>query len=323
MVVKVDKRVELMNFIQQISECKNKQKHPDMFVGAKSYVEKIYNDFGKFAEEEIVKLYSEFEVNLTTAVWLAYDLDENYNFTRFNEINASEKFVRFLKLLPKFAQEIKFDEWFAGNRVFYDKITAEYAEFLERSDFEKFMKWFYRADYNEKTQRGFCLMPSMSNCNMCIRNGNSIICHVSVANHEEETARFVAADKHKEGNAHTAVHEFSHWPLINVMVDDYFKTHELFSIDTQRSKEVGVYNGKSVIIDSVIEAIVQVYMRKNGFVKSADARLKDWEEAGFKYILTIYEYLQEYISNIDSYTAFSEFLPQVLDLLKEKQSEIE
>lgn len=319
MKVVVDKRVELLNMIQQISECKNKKKYPKMFEGAKKYIEKLYFDFGKFAENEIMKLYSAFDVNLTTAQWIAQDLDDKYNFTKFENISGSENFVRFLNLLPKFAQEIKFDKWFESKREFYDKITAEYSEFLDRGKFEEFMKWFYKADYDDSIQRSFCLMPTLYRCNMCIRNQNAIICHVSVA--ESEPVRFVDADKFIEGNAHTAIHEFSHWPMINIMVDKYFKGKELFSIDTARTQEVGVYHGQSVIVDTIIESVVQIYMRKKWFIKSADKRLQEWEESGFVYIKPVYEFIQNYVNNIGHYNSFSEYFPKVMEFLQEAQRE--
>lgn len=323
MQVKVDKRVEFMNMIQQISECQNKQKHPNMFIGAKVYVDKIYNDFGKFANHEVMELYSQFEFGLTTAEYLARDLDENYNFTYFENINASERFIKFLTLLPKFAKDIEFDKWFESNKNFYDAIIKDYSEFLNKSHFEEFLRWFYKTDFDESYGRGFCLMPSLSNCNMCIFHGNEIICHVSIQPTEDDKVYFVLQEKAEEGNAHTAVHEFSHFPVVNKMADSYFNEHELFSIETEKSKEVGVYHGQSMFVDTIIEAVVQTYMRKNGFLESADNRLQEWQETGFIYIKPAYDCIQEYVKNIDNYDAFSEFFPMVIErLFNEKENKL-
>lgn len=322
MKVTVNRGVELINMLQHISNCDFKQKYPDIFVGDPKYVEKLHKSFDKFINEEAVEFYKtmrNFTFSLPDTVGMC--LDSNYD-ARDRIKWGGDGVQILLSLLPDFAKRIKFDVWFESNRKYYDSLIAEYEDFLARSNWEEFMKWFYKTDFDASGERFFNLMPSLSEMNMCthlMKNDTPVhCCQVSVKEVDDKcNPHFAIKEVLDNAIPHTALHEFSH-PIINPLTDKYFEEHEFFSIDTVGTERIGAYHNEGVFNDTIIEAVVALYLEKRELFDYRDHRIKERRQAGFYLIKPLSEFLHNYVDNMAKYNSFSEFYPKVMEFLKER-----
>ncbi len=324
MKVFVDKRIELINLILNLSDNDFKKQYSTMFE-INPYVEKIHRDFSKFKNHKILNLNCLTLGGRFDTINIACFIDNNYVFPnnvffRREGFNNIEK--EFLKLLPQFAIEINFDEWFKSNQVFYDQICSDYCSLLDKGNFDEFLRFFYKNDYkNQKNEYAVVLMPSLTNCGYYRKlNGNSgitILCK-GARSYNGKQLTFARDDEIRELNFTTMVHEFSHG-IIDNAVSKYFEKNEFFNIDTPISLNKGVYVGKPKFYDTIIEGIVQAYYDYAGISETTHKkRLDQWIRNGFDQIEFVYEQIKIYVKNINKYRCFSEYVPTILTKLKEK-----
>lgn len=323
MDITVNKGVELINLLQHLSDCKFKRDHPECFEGDPSYIKRLYDRFEKYKDYKYVKLYSELTTNggytFTGPISLGLSLDNDYKLAVDWKLN--ETMQKIVDFLPKFAEEIDFDSFFEENQDYYDTIIEEYRNFLDKTNYQNFMKTFYKTDYIGKTEK-FVLIPSLGQYNMCITVGNQQFCGVTVAENVNEHSYFVGGQTRKNYVPNTALHEFSH-PIVNPLVNDYFKNHPYFEIDNDLTRANGAYKGVTVIHDTIIEAVVNLYLKKRKLYDVMEDRIQRRGKVGFTYIRPLVDFIEKnYFDNIDKFSSFSQFFGQIMEeLLRLKEKE--
>ena len=315
MKVLVHKGIELMTALMIVSDCDFVKKVPSAFDGDKTYIENIHKWFNNFQDEEIVSEFKTLNFGFN-AVAYGYILNDNYAIDESKEIiNISEPIKSFLLKLQEFARKVNFDDFIRENQALYQNGIIEYTDFLIRSDYENFMKWFYKLDFDENYDNEFILLPSLFQLGMCLQNGKA--CCVSIQEKRGNKSYFVSKEMKENAIPHTALHEFSH-PIVDKLTRKYFENNESFSIDNETTKSKGIYQGEGVINDTIIEAIVGAYLKKRGVVEFAEKRIQTREKVGFYLIRPLIDFFKNYVDNIEKYKSFSDFFPQVMKFLKEE-----
>ena len=316
MKVFVHKGIELMVVLSIISDCELKIKMPSMFSGSPQYIGKINAEFEKYKYHKIVHKFKELQFGFGAISW-GNVLDENYQLDQTRiAIKLSQEQKEFFDLLPEFAKEIGFDSFFKENQPFYKDICKEYNLFLVESNYENFMKCFYKNDCTLEDDRTFVLLPAIYQLGMCLQNGK--VCCASVQEIDTNgKSHFVDKEAKQFKVASTAVHEFSH-PIIDLLTKQYFENHERFVIDTSLTQSAGVYKNEQVINDTIIEAILSIYLEQKGAKEYKNKRISERKKVGFNLIEPLAEFIKEYTNNIEEYNSFSEFFPRVMNFLEEQ-----
>lgn len=315
MKVLVHKGIELMTALMLVSDCDFVKKVPSAFDGNKAYIENIYKWFNHFKDDEIVSEFKILNFGFNVVAY-GYILNDDYAIDESKDIvNISEPIKLFLLKLQEFARKVNFDNFIRENKELYQNGIKEYTDFLIKSDYENFMKWFYKLDFDKKIDNEFILLPSLFQVGMCLQNGKA--CCVSIQEKQDDKSYFVSKEMNENAIPHTALHEFSH-PIIDALTRIYFENNENFNIDNEITKNKGIYQGEGVINDTIIEAIVCLYLKKKGTVAFAEKRIQSREKVGFYLIRPLIDFLNNYVNNIEQYESFGEFLPQVMTFLQEK-----
>jgi len=318
--VTVDKRTELLGILLLISDYNKIFPHLIEELDNKEYRENIFNRFLQFKDDKTVKLFNKLinELNLCydAPVSLFLQLNEDFTYNEleeypfYNRLQQSNLVLEFLNELPEFARKINFEQFYNDNLAFYQEIIAKTRKDSNADQIMQFMQDFYKMDFNKNSFK-VNLLPYTTNGNFGTTIKNEIGCNLGLKNYSKP---FTFIKENDYGSM--LLHEFSH-SVINPLTDKNCTFEgEQFADIWEQMKNMAYASVDCIVNEHIIRAI-QIFHLKNiikteDSITSADARLKRDLKNGFKYMETCVNSIEYYYNNIDKYSNFEEYYPEIL-----------
>lgn len=321
--IRVDRRTELLGIIQIISDYR--KKYPDLLEkeGNKVYVEEIETKFNKFNNHPVINKFNEIVISLNFSydapVDLFLQLNEDFSYSELenypfvDRLNSSNMVLEFLNMLPDFAKEINFEEFYIDNKKRYLKYIKAIKSNLGNIDIINYLNNYYKIPYDKKFVVN--LIPWQTNGNYGTNNKEELHCNICNDCDLNTEDKVYFADYKVRMYAPLLFHEFSHY-FINPLTEKYnlIKEDDSIFANIFEKMESLAYGCNSTIINEHIIRALTIRWRSNVIrnEQATNKAISREKDLGFIYIQTILDSLNEYEQNRDKYPSFDDFYPLII-----------
>jgi len=331
--VGVDPRVELMSIIFRLA-------------GANEYSQgriPAYNAaidkwFGPHRDHEAVRIARElhehqgvgFDAVMSMAIHVK-DVESLAEIVPFDRDNSFDKrwrvaeARRFLAAARKFVTDSDFAGFVKSEQPFYDSVDARLRAYVAaKADLE----WFDRF-FGSRTHAPFHLVPGLVN------GGPSYGPHVTLADGVEEIYAIPGVWKVDSDGLPVfdaswgaiVVHEFSHSyanPLIDKFALQLDKSGgRLLEAVREQMRRQAYENGRTVLYESLVRAVVARYILEHQGQKAAAAEVSEQRNRSFLWTGDLLALLDQYAKNRERYPTMQSFMPRLVEFFNDTASRVD
>lgn len=317
----VDERVELLSIVFRMADC-------DEYTSSKNvqYVQRIHAHFDKFKEHPLIaytKSIRKYGVGFDAVMQMAIHISDAPHFlpvTDFSKTTPEARWgkkraLKFLKLLRSFYHDAECAAFFEGERHYYAEVVEAFMPNYEKLDLDWY-SGFYSTDPKEK----FVIVVAPGN------GGNNYGPSLIKKNQDREIYAIMGAWRFDSlGKSYFPIedyfsillHEFNHSfvnPLLPEFKDQLSKNCAvLFEAMAPEMRNQAYGDWEVMFNESVVRAAVVQYMLDHNFdAQTVENELNEQFYRGFIWIRDLVKELNEYQSNRNAYSAFKNFMPELV-----------
>ena len=295
--VKVDKRLELMGVLLNLSIYGEKFPMCLRECKSKTYYEDYKNQFLKYKTHPAITTLNE----IISTLNFSYDappelflqLDDNYNFIGQNKypfvdrLEKSELVLKFFDEVKDFVKVSNFEEFFNSHAKLYQEEIEKFNTNINLKGVLPWLKNFYNQDLHEYTFKVYIAILAEGGGGYGFEEG----CVDTSLQRTHQVSK-VAISYY--------LHEFSH-PIVNPLLDKYYskvKKPNFTKQELDKLQETGYGDMFSIVVDAVIRAIELLYI-KDTDPSCLERFYNKQENNGFPKIIidAIAEKMEEYRKN--------------------------
>jgi len=325
MEIRVDKKSELMNIMLYLSDYNNllknfDDKHP--FNENTTYGQDIIKHFSKFKKHKTIQLLNEvvngrFGKHKSTfcydaPICLIMQLNEDFTYDKLDRypfhtrLCGDSRVVEFLKSIPKFVEDTKYEKFVVSHKPFYDELIEGFKQIVDETltdDIETM--------YKLKLKNKFVinLMPTIHQNSYGFQLNNTVYSNIDLPFKNDK----VNMSAYRERIRWLLFHEFSHTivnPLSNKYLCNLYSPLSNKTIDTLRKQAYN--NGTCYFNESVIRAMTILY--ENYFTKTTkneEENILYEEKRGFVHTRLLLDKLNEFQTMDISFDKFYTSLEEI------------
>lgn len=320
--ITIDFKTELLGIIMLLSNYKNK--FPELFKDYenKFYVDNIMNQFNKYKDDEIIKEFDEI-VNKHSFTYdapfcLFLQLNNNLkvnkldNYVFKTRLHNDEKIYEFIDKLNRFAEKIKFINYYKKNSNLYKEMINNISKTFQKNDILKFLKDYY--GYKIDKEFVVNLIPFTTDGSYCCNLKNKIISCFPIFAYMKKEKLYDSNNCEKQ-IIQNLIHEFSHSYVNSITEEQNILKNNTKFFDNieEQMKKIGYSNDIQIINEHIIRAIEArfiklIYNDDEWYQKRIE---KDYH-MGFIYIKNIVDSLIIYENNRTTYPTLNDFYPEII-----------
>ena len=323
--ITVDFRTELLGIIEIISpQYKLIAGHTLNPLGNKFIYDNIIEKFSRYSNHKLIKLFDEITQKYgfvkDSLVHMFLELDNDLKIDKLSDyimkqLNYDNKIYDFISLLPSFANEIGFYDYYSNNEKFYLDCINSISSNINSIKFSKFLSNYF--GYLDK-ELVINAIPFNSYSCYSANTENKVISSLGITQLSKSDDLYGTWELYKGDMIQICNHEFCH-SYINPLTAKYdLSGITLFDDIKEKMLQFGYDDIATIINEHVVRAIE---IRSIKLLNLGEEKYKNvinrYKSIGFIYIEPIIELLEQYEAQRDTYKTFNMFYDNIINFIKQ------
>ena len=325
--ITVDFKTELLGIIEIISpQYKSISGHTLTPLGNKFIYDNIIEKFNKYSNHELIELFDEITQKYSfmkdSLVHMFLELGDDLKIDKLSDytmeqLNYDNKIYEFINLLPSFASEIGFYDYYKNNENFYLKCINSISNNINDIKFSKFLSNYFGYLNKELVINA---IPFNSYSCYSAHTDKKVISSLGITQLSKSEDLYGTWELYKGDMIQICNHEFCH-SYINPLTEKYdLSDITMFDNIKEQMLQFGYDDIATIINEHVVRAVeIRSIKQLNLGEEKYKNSIERYKNIGFIYIEQIIELLEQYETKRNEYKTFDMFYDNIINYMKQNK----